>query len=292
MEGCYIAGADPELMVVSPSGSLVSAIDIGIPGTKKRPKRVSRGAIQRDNVMAEFNVAPSRTSEEFEENIRSVLRSLNRVVRPYRLAVRASACFPEEALASNEARIFGCDPDFNAWTLTMNSIDGFAAEGSFRSAGGHFHVGGKESTSKVLDDPYGKVEIVKMMDIFMGVPSVIIDPDPTAPARRSLYGGAGAHRPKEYGVEYRALGNFWVASPSLVRLMYELADLVVRLTQEGESEDIVNLAKPSRVIDAINNSNMRKAHNVVQSVKKYLPKHILTQLEEKPEGDLYSNWGI
>jgi len=292
MEGCYLAGADPELMLINPDGELVSAIDIGVPGTKKKPKKVARGAIQRDNVMAEFNVTPSGTSEEFEDNIRSVLKSLDRVVRPHRLVIQASAHFPKSALKNDEARIFGCDPDFNAWTLMMNSIDGTAAEDSFRSAGGHFHIGKKEDTAEMLDDPYGKIEVIKMLDIFMGIPSVIIDTDPTAPARRKLYGGAGAHRPKSYGVEYRALGNFWVSSPKLVHLMYELADVAVRLTLEGESENIVKLADQDRVVDAINNSNIRKARNVIKAVEKYFPEHLMNQLDEKINGNLYGNWSI
>ncbi len=62
MEGCYVVGADPELMLVDSSGVLVSAIGI-VPGTKEEPHPVSCGAVQHDNVNAEFNVEPSGTGE-------------------------------------------------------------------------------------------------------------------------------------------------------------------------------------------------------------------------------------
>lgn len=292
MEGCYTAGADPELMLVDANNKLVSAIDINLPGTKEKPKKVTKGAVQRDNVMAEFNVNPANTSEEFEDNIRSVLKSLHKLVNPNRLVIRASADFPKKALDNDEARIFGCDPDFNAWTLDMNAVDGLAAESPFRSAGGHFHVGKKRRSADLLDDPYGKIEVVKMMDIFMGVPSVLIDPDPTSPARRKLYGGAGAHRPKDYGVEYRALGNFWVGSPKTVRLMYDLADLAVEMVLENQSEAISKLAGQDRVIETINKSNTRKACNIIKAVSKYIPDHLKDQLNEIPSTDLYENWGL
>jgi len=265
MEGCFVAGADPELMLVSPQGELVSAIGL-VPGTKEKPAKVAGGGIQRDNVMAEFNVDPAATSEEFIHNIRTVLGELARVVAPNLLTVRASASFPEQALDNDEARVFGCDPDFDSWTLSMNEIDGTAALASFRSAGGHFHVGKKEAVAEMLDDPYGKVEVVKMLDVFLGIPSVILDPDPTSKARRALYGRAGAHRPKDYGVEYRALGNFWLRSPELVDLIYHLADRAVALCLEGESHKIVEAIGANRIQEIINTSNKRKARNTIRRV--------------------------
>ncbi len=263
MEGCFVAGADPELMLVDEDGTLVSAIGI-VPGTKEEPHTVSCGAVQHDNVMGEFNVNPSGTSDEFEHNMREVLRELSGMIAPYSLVARSSAKYPEEALEDDVAKVFGCDPDFDSWTLMMNSVDGTAAMESFRSAGGHFHIGAKDATREMLLDPYGKVEVVKMLDIFQGIVSVAIDDDPTAPARRSLYGKAGAHRPKDYGVEYRALGNFWVRSPDLVHMMYELADRAVALTLDGKSTEIIESIGEKEIQRVINNSDKKGARKIVQ----------------------------
>ncbi|KKL97879.1 hypothetical protein LCGC14_1829970, partial [marine sediment metagenome] len=186
MEGCFVAGADPELMLVSPAGELTSAIPL-ISGTKKEPLAVAGGAVQRDNVMAEFNVTPSNTLEEFTGNMRLVLGELARLVAPNRLTVRASGHYPTAELDHDEARVFGCDPDFNSWTMRMNLFDNTKAMDSLRSAGGHWHVGYKDETKEMLTDDYGKAEVIKMLDIFQGVPSILLDPDETAPLRRSLY---------------------------------------------------------------------------------------------------------
>jgi hypothetical protein len=293
MEGCFVAGADPELMLVSPKGELTSAIPL-IDGTKQNPQAVAGGAVQRDNVMAEFNVNPSGSLAEFNDNIRQVLTELARMVSPNRLTVQASGHYPRVELDHDEARVFGCDPDFNSWTMRMNLFDNTKAMDSLRSAGGHWHVGYKDETKEMLEDPYGKAEVIKMLDIFQGVPSILMDRDETAPLRRSLYGKAGAHRPKPYGVEYRALGNFWVTSPSLVDLMYRLSDVAVRLCSEGESETITKAANPKRVIKAINDSDVGLAKEIVEQVlAKYLEKDLFTSiLTEVPTLDLYKTWQL
>ncbi len=271
MEGCYIAGADPELMLVSPSGGLISAIPL-VPGTKEKPHKVKCGAVQHDNVMAEFNIDPSRNSEEFEYHIREVLKVLTKMVAPNQLVAKASAFYPEAALDCEEARVFGCDADFDSWSLMMNEVDSTLAMQNFRSAGGHFHIGHKPATQEMLSDPYGKVEVVKMLDVFQGIVSVVLDDDPSAPGRRGLYGRAGAHRPKDYGLEYRALGNFWVRSPDLVHLMYELANLAVNLTLDGESAEIIERIGEKQIQEIINDSLVTKARRVLSEVlAKYLP---------------------
>ena len=262
MEGCFVAGADPELMLLTPEGKLTSAIPI-VPGTKEKPHKVSCGAVQHDNVMAEFNVNPSGTDDEFVHNMREVLRELSDMVTPHILIARASANFPKEALQDEIAQVFGCDPDFDSWTLQMNAIDGTAALETFRSAGGHFHIGEKAATKEMLQDPYGKVEVVKMLDIFQGIVSIAIDDDRTAPKRRKLYGRAGAHRPKDYGVEYRALGNFWVRSPVLVQMMYELADRAVALTLDGKSTEIIESIGEDEIQRVINESDKKTAKKIV-----------------------------
>lgn len=292
MEGCFVAGADPELMLINPEGGLISAIG-KVPGTKTRPRKVKSGAVQHDNVMAEFNISPANDSEEFENNMRDVLKALAEMVAPNRLTVRASADFPEEALRDRKARIFGCDPDFNSWTLSLNQIPAEAAASPFRSAGGHLHIGKKPATAELLDNPYGKIEVVKMLDVFVGIPSVILDPDPTAPARRSLYGRAGAHRPKPYGVEYRALGNFWVRSPSLAILVYELADVAVRRTLEGTSETIIRAVGAGEVQETINNSDNKKARSIFRKLIRYIPKETMARIQAaEAKIDLYQAWGL
>jgi hypothetical protein len=52
------------------------------------------------------------------------------------------------------------------------------------------------------------------------------------PLARKLYGAAGRYRQPSYGVEYRTLSNFWLASPELVELVYDICSFVIDSTQE------------------------------------------------------------
>lgn len=294
----FVAGADPEVMITRPDGSLISSIGL-VPGTKKRPKKVSCGAIQADNVLGEFNVDPSQDTEEFIHSMRSVLGELQNIVAPNQLVVRASAEFPEKELRNPKAKIFGCDPDFDAWQMAMNVIDGSAAHKPLRSAGGHLHVGMTPETKELLEDPYGKIEVVKMLDIFLGVPSVLLDRDPTTKARRLLYGKASAHRPKAYGVEYRAMGNWWIKSPHLVDLVLDLAGRAVRLTAEGQSSAICEAVGGAQVCEVINNVQVKPAAQIIENVlSKYLPKKILGKIltqapaRKAEKQTLQAAWGI
>lgn len=300
MKPILVAGTDPEFMLWDPKREeLVSAIG-RIPGTKKRPHKIPGGAVQRDNVMCELNTDPAQTREELVDKLRLVLKGAAEIAAPNLLLVQASADFPARALRNRETRRFGCDPDFNAWTLMPNEVPFDAPDKSFRSAGGHFHVGQTAETAEMLGDPHGKVAVVRMLDIFLGLPSVLLDQDPSSPARRQLYGKAGAHRPKPYGVEYRALGNFWLRSPKLVELIYDLADHAVRLTLQGAGVKIGQLLDTDAVQQAINESSIERAETAIRRLAKakFFPagsaEEILSGAFLKAVGNqnLYQAWGI
>lgn len=71
----------------------------------------------------------------------------------------------------------------------------------------HIHIG--------YDNPDEETNlaIIKTLDLFLGIPSIILDKDTK---RRELYGKAGCFRHKKYGVEYRTLSSFWLSSPVLI----------------------------------------------------------------------------
>ena len=66
------------------------------------------------------------------------------------------------------------------------------------------------------------LRMVKLLDIFLGIPSVIIDPDKK---RRELYGKAGAFRLTKYGVEYRTLSSYMMSKDSILYLVWDLLTL-------------------------------------------------------------------
>jgi len=227
-------GSDPELMLRDvKTNQLKSAIPI-IPEGKKGGRRLDvpgKNFVLHDNVLVEFNTEPAETNKDFVKTLGQVLVRIEKDIAKsgVKLCLQTSADFPESELNSGEARLFGCEADYDAYALVRNEMEDEAAHQPFRSAGGHLHIGCHEKSpelTEILNDPsgLGKVKVVKALDIFVGIISTFLDKDVTSKKRRSLYGRAGSHRPKEYGVEYRASGNWWLASPKHAKLLHKLSE--------------------------------------------------------------------
>lgn len=251
------AGADPEVFLFD-GDTPVPGIGL-IGGTKEEPQPVKFGAVQEDNVLAEFNIDPAKSQKEFLRNLDMVMRQLAARVAPLQLKVQASQHFTKEALmaAGPQAIRFGCDPDYNAWTQEVNETP--SPFTTLRSAGGHVHLG--FDLTKV--DPFS---VARSMDIFLGIPSVLLD-DNTE--RRSIYGKAGSCRPKPYGVEYRTLSNFWLRSNVLMRWVYDNAMLAYE--KSDEVDEILDIFPAATIQDTINTSNREMAENMVAALNIPMP---------------------
>lgn len=205
-------GSDPELFLVDSSNKFISSIGL-IGGSKENPFliRADGCAVQEDNVAVEFNIPACESVGQFIESINFNLEYLTNKVKEKGLSLKIvpSAEFEEDQLNNPMALEFGCDPDFNAWTKRRNPRPKTANK-ALRSAGGHVHVGCREENINPWD-------MIKAMDLFLGVPSLEFDSDRK---RRDLYGKAGACRIKTYGAEYRTLSNFWIKDDDMKRWVY------------------------------------------------------------------------
>jgi hypothetical protein len=231
IERVYLIGADPELfvMVKGEGGALLSAHDL-VPGNKIAPCSVKKGAIQPDGTSAEFNIHPAQTAKEFTDNIKSVLLELQAVVqknakelygKDVQLKVTPTAWFDQTYFKhlSPEAKVFGCTPDWNAWTTKQTPFVG--TNKPFRTGAGHIHIGWTDNQDTTDDAHwFDCLQAVKQLDCSLYFSSLLWDKDNT---RRILYGKMGAFRPKSYGVEYRPLSNAWVADPDLHEFVFETA---------------------------------------------------------------------
>lgn len=208
-------GADPELFVLD-KGALKSAHGL-IPGTKETPYPVKKGAIQVDGMALEFNIDPANSVKEFVENINEVMGQLvDHMPKGLELAVIPTAEFGSEYISKQPliAKELGCSADYNAYTGKENPKPNVDAP--FRTASGHVHIGW---TANAGGDEHFQTccDLTKILDLYLGVPSVLKDSDTK---RRELYGQAGAFRPKDYGMEYRVLSNFWLKSKQDMEWVY------------------------------------------------------------------------
>jgi hypothetical protein len=210
----WTIGTDIEMMLEK-AGKLVSAVPIlGNDGVS-----LPHGQIFYDNVLAEFTVNPSSSRKSFIKTIRENLDAATALFAKNDIVYRviSSARYPMTELQSDAAKLFGCSPDYDAYSLTVNEVAQSAEETDLRSAGGHIHFG-----HSIFGDPYKVVDMIKLMDLYLGVPSVLKDNTPEAKERRVLYGKAGAHRPRDYpGGEYRSLSNWWIRNDDSIGWVYD-----------------------------------------------------------------------
>lgn len=210
-------GADPEFFVKK-FGKLHSAHGL-IPGTKEAPHKVKNGAVQVDGMALEFNIDPAENYSQFESNMSNVMTQIMGMIPGYEVFVEPVADFGLEYIQAQpkEASELGCSPDFNAYTKMANPRPD--ANTPFRTASGHVHIGW--TTEPVDINNEGHLEacrtLTKALDVYLGIPSLVWDTDDR---RRSLYGAAGAFRPKPYGMEYRVLSNKWITDPVLRKTVY------------------------------------------------------------------------
>lgn len=207
-----LIGTDPEAFVVREDGTVDMAIG-KIGGTKHEPLPVRDGAVQEDNVLAEFNTTPAATADAFVTIIDTVVTQLTDRLKQHGLSLlfKPSHRFDKDDLwfAGPQAMEFGCEPDNDCWSGRINHKK--IVDDGLRTAGGHVHIGYDNPTEDMSYD------VACMCEYLLGVPSVILDTDTE---RRSMYGASGACRIKPYGVEYRVLSNFWLTSDNLKRWVF------------------------------------------------------------------------
>jgi len=194
-------GTDFEVPLVR-NGVPISAIGI-IGGTKDDPIPIGEGCSkQEDSVMAEFCIPPATNFEDFASSIDYCLNKGNEIASEYgaEIAIKSSFKYSDEELNNPEAWEIGCGESLCPYTQQVSERPK-SFETNLRTAGFHIHIGWSEIQGR---NRIGKVEnLMKLMDKFVGVPSLLMDDDDI---RRELYGNPGDFRLKKYGAEYRALG--------------------------------------------------------------------------------------
>lgn len=245
-------GADPEVFLVNgKTGEFISAIGL-IGGSKWAPLQIEgmkQGfTLQEDNVALEFGIPPATSSTMFVKHIMAVMeKGLEKVNKDIDFSKLSCVRFPKKELAHPAARVFGCEPDYNAWTGKENEKPE-PPDPSLRSAGGHVHI-----ETKLDPNLVGRV-----CDLFLGIPSMLLDQNGNE--RRQLYGKAGSIRYKPYGLEYRSLSNFWIFKEKYIRWVWNQCRLGLKFAEAGEEV-------PDGVEIAINQNDLQMAKYFVKEFK-------------------------
>lgn len=258
----FLVGSDPELFIVDTSkdNKIISSIGLipGVKGNAYKPAELPEGfGLQIDNILAEFNIPPTRDKGDFithmmvmKDYIRDYVKSKN---PNYDICCKASAMVDDDQLQSDEAKLFGCSPDFNAWLMEQNPRPQGDST-NLRTTGCHFHIGYEGNNRDT------SVELVKILDLFLGVPSILIDKDNR---RRELYGKAGCFRFTSYGVEYRVMSGYFIDTPKLIGWCFDQILKAIEFYNEGGSvqDDAGNIIK------AINYNDIEVAESLIKKYK-------------------------
>jgi hypothetical protein len=248
-------GADVEVFLKDKKTDTIVSAEGIIQGTKHFPFQFVKDnpfyATSLDNVMAEFCIPPAKSGEDFRAGIEVALNYIQDTIPNYlTLWAFPAAKVDDRWLMTPNAQMFGCEPDYDAWKNGMVNEKPEATDGNLRSCGGHIHVG--------YDNPSEETNrsIIKAMDIFLGLASVLQEPDN---ARKDLYGKAGAHRIKAYGVEYRTISNYYVNSKELTHWAFNNTMEAINFVNAGSQ---ISKTEAESIQLAINRADKKLAETM------------------------------
>lgn len=283
-------GGDPEFFVANSKGTILASDKffpgkedkIALDATSTDVKGGNKNKLFFDGIQAEMNLGANKCREYLAGNVRKCLRTavtkigpLNRVVLKPSVKVRREIILA----ADPEAQRFGCMPDFNAYTRTVNTKEVDAIRHPYRYAGGHIHLGISsdyiQKTSKegkVAKTEEGHIRIIKLLDIIVGIPSLLLDDTKASERRRLRYGKAGCFRPTPYGIEYRTPSCWWLRSAETVSLVMGLARLSWTIAaNELDIEFAKIIGYDEQTIQGtIDNSDKAKAKEIWEVLRPYI----------------------
>ncbi len=278
-------GGDPEFFVAVKKDGTILNSDRFFPGKHSPievgecsdPKKNSK--LYFDGIQAELAPGYSTCRETLAYNLRTVLQRAFEKIGPENEIVLKPAVKMKKSIldiADPEARIFGCMPDFNAYTRSVNTPEMDASSHMYRYAGGHIHLGvsleyaAKGSPEKkMVEDQEKHLEIIKALDLLVSLVTLPLDNADGSSHRRSKYGKAGCFRPTPYGVEYRTPSCWWLKSPATLSLVYGMARLAWNMVVKNTVPRLMEIAKidEQEVRGIIDEGDIKSAYSVWEKIR-------------------------
>jgi hypothetical protein len=250
-------GSDPEFGVVDSVTNEAKSVIGYLGGSKEEPLSLGNGcARQEDNVGAELTIPPCKNKEDFYKYITEGRAAIDKILSENWLKTTAvsSLRYNKEELDHPKAMEFGCDPAYDVYERAEAFRPSPEEVGNLRSFGCHIHIGwdGDKSVATLES-------IVKVCDLLLGVPSIILDTDAD---RRSIYGKAGEFRICNYGLEYRTLGGAMLAKELTIKWMFDQAMNVVDFFNKKEKfNELFNAERD--IVECINTGDAELARKIV-----------------------------
>ncbi len=271
-----LLGGDPEFFITTKRGKTLSACQF-LPSkfNKKKVRNYSGNKVGEyffDGVQAEINIEPSRCREVLASRIWNVLRSVkSKIGDDYKVVMKPSVIVSKDVLdrADPEAKRFGCSPDWNAYTGLQNESKLNGDTHRVRYSGGHIHLS-FDKGDRMLSDPNIFLDFVKLLDLFVGIPMLLLDVGSASNRRRKYYGKAGTFRETRWGVEYRQPSNVWLKSPELTSLALGLSRTAYRIMISSKENLFWDSVKQEEIRKAIDSSNNKDCTEIYERIKELM----------------------
>lgn len=290
-------GSDPEMHIFdNEKQKIVSSIPI-LKRDKHNPIQLAGGVkLYADNVLAEIAHPPVCSPDEGVSLFRTIFKSVREFLGSrYSLLAQAAHVYDKDELGlptkdaageeTNPAWATGCNPNNDAYIERQNPRVDF--RDGLRTGSFHIHVGHDKLVT--MQD---KAEAAKLLDIYVGCPSVIFDRDPTASSRRRYYGRAGEFRDTPYGVEYRTLGNYPLRTPEMTKLVFDLVCHACTHIEAGTVKDVLSIKNIQQSAQlAINGGDASIAKKVID--RSHTPASLIMRINQAYEVPSFEKaWGL
>ena len=210
-----------------------------------------------DNVLAEGNIPPCKTMQEFNSNIEHVLDYITNSLPPNIKIVNEPAVYMNpKYLNTPSAMEFGCTPSYNAYTLEQNpSPDGLST--NLRTGAFHVHI---RYDNMKFDR---SAELIRIMDVYLGLPSLLLEPPND---RRQLYGTAGEFRfHKEKTTEYRVLSSYFLRNEQLRMWVYQ--NTMLAIEKANDPKFLYSMKQRSSTVrEIIQTQDTRRAEKIIKDL--------------------------
>ena len=267
-------GCDPEFFFVDGRGKVVGSEKV-LPekGMKFQPSNrdydfgyydgdYNKPIFIVDGVQAELNPEPNTCRALLANDIHSCFVQLRRMLKEkghkLNLSFDPLVKITQKELdsLSEKSKIFGCAPSSNVYqTRNQARIRVNPKKYLKRSAGGHIHLGADQWQRGLRKKLKNAAVVVPILDLVVANTCVLIDRHPGNKERRANYGRCGEYRIKSYGIEYRALSNFWLNAYQLMSFVMGLCRQAVEMIDEsGKGNDYIKA-----LMDAVPRADVIKA---------------------------------
>ena len=234
-----IIGCDPELFIIRTSGKVLKREAV-VGSERIVPSDlvhdINGTSVSRDGVQCELHAGGRggcrQSLSYYISRALSILDSLvfdaNKKDPTIRVSFQPIITLTKRDISSlsADALELNCKPSLNAYGRKPIHRDG--ATYPIRTASGHLHMGSSLFGLSPQIDPDLSV---KIFDLLVGIPTVLIDRDPSQVIRRETYGRAGEDRLPQHGLEYRVPSNFWLQDYKLMSFVFGLAKLAIRVCE-------------------------------------------------------------